>query len=378
MKQKAIGLMSGTSLDGIDVLIADIEGSYTDTIVKEIAFETIPFKAEVLTKINNALQENCSAKLLCSLNVELAHEYARAIKETCSKHSIVLKDIDYIASHGQTIYHINEETDDFIPSSLQLGDGSILANLLQTTVVSNFRNADIALSGKGAPLVPYADYVLYFKEGRVMHNLGGISNLTVLTKDFNNILAFDTGPGNMMIDYAMKKLFDLPYDKNGHIAKKGTVIDSLLSELMSHPYINKSPSKSTGREEFGDQYTDLLIEKYKYQKNEDLVRTFTEFTIDSIVYNYKEFVQKKIKVTEAIFSGGGAYNTFMIEMLKEKLYPIKVKTLEELEYNSSSKEALAFIILGNETLKGIPNNVPSATGSTRRTILGTINPIWKD
>ena len=378
MKKMAVGIMSGTSLDGIDVVLASIEGSYQTTQVKMLAYEMFPIEPQLKKKIMDAMREDtCSPALISSLNMELGYAFGHAAKSLVDHMGIPLQKIDFVASHGQTIWHINEDDKSFVRSSLQLGDGSAIASIMETTVVSNFRNADIAAGGTGAPLVPYVDYLLFTDKvkSRSLHNLGGISNMTVLkangTED--DVIAFDTGPANMMIDRAMMVLYQKPYDAFGEVARSGHIIPAMLYELMNHPYLNQKPPKSTGREVFGDQYTDQLIKRYKDEKSEDIISTLTHFTAQSIVKSYQDDVLPHIVLDEIIFSGGGAYNTYLLELIKEELKPIEVKTLENYHYDSKAKEALAFLVLGNETLNHKASNMLKATGAKHKTILGQIN-----
>ncbi|HBY64991.1 MAG TPA: anhydro-N-acetylmuramic acid kinase [Acholeplasmataceae bacterium] len=382
MKKLALGIMSGTSLDGIDCLIAEIEGTSTHTKIKPIAFKTYPFEEKLLNSIKRAFtNDQSSSALLCSLNFELGEAFASAAKRLVEEEHLKMDDIDFIASHGQTIYHIAEPSDGFIKSSLQLGEGAVIANLCNTTVVSNFRTADIAAGGQGAPLVPFADYILFTSplRSRAIHNIGGIANQTVLPKAgrLDDVFAFDSGPGNMMIDYAMKTLYGKPFDQNGDIAKSGSIISSMMNELFNNPYFKKIPPKSTGRELFGDSYTDMIIKKYEQHEKKDIISTLTHFTARTIIDSYKDFVFPKIQLDEIIFSGGGSYNSFLIETIASGLPGISIRKLEDLGYDSASKEALAFIILGNETLNHQPSNVKSATGAKKHVILGQINDVFK-
>ncbi len=382
MERLAVGIMSGTSLDGIDVVIAKIEGSFVHTHIHPIAYETFPFDVHILEKIRKAIRnEKSSSALICSLNFELGQVFADAVIKLCNKNHIQLSDIDFIASHGQTIFHITDYGDGYVPSSLQLGEGSVIAELTQTTVVSNFRCADIAAGGNGAPLVPYADYILFHdkKLNRSIHNIGGISNLTVLIKNggLDDVIAFDTGPGNMMIDYACKKLFNISYDDNGAIAQKGRPIKEMLEQLMKHPYLKLSPPKSTGRELFGEQFTEKIISHYANHSNEDIISTLTYFTAKSIVNAYSNYIFPYTEIDEIIFSGGGALNQFCLELIAEELNGVKIKKVEEFGYNGAFKESLAFIILGNETINLKPSNVKHATGAKNSVILGQINYINK-
>lgn len=382
MEKFAIGIMSGTSLDGIDIVITKIEGTNLNTKLNVIAFETIDYEEALLIKIKKSFDlKQSSSELLCSLNFELGHAYANAVKLVCSNNNINLDQIDFIASHGQTIYHIGESSKEHIKSSLQLGEGAVIANECNTTVVSNFRAADIAAGGQGAPLVPYADYILFSDKlvNRAMNNIGGISNVTVLKKNgiLEDLVAFDTGPGNMMIDYACKKLFNVKYDNLGQIAKSGLVIKSMLNELLGNKFFNKLPPKSTGREEFGDWYTKNTIEKYNNFDKEDILCTLTHFTAITIAEAYQKYILPKIKIDEIIVSGGGAYNNFLMDLLKDLLPNIKVLKLEDIGFDSSIKEALAFVILANETLNFNYSNVKSATGANKNVILGQVNYVLK-
>lgn len=370
--------MSGTSLDGIDIVIAKIEGVFVDTVVEVIAFETVPYDALIRSKIIDAMDpKKCNPALICSLNFELAQSYSKAVHVVCEKFGISLYDVDYIASHGQTIYHVNEDSEQSVRSSLQLGDGSVLANLCHTTVVSNFRSADIAVGGEGAPLVPYADYILFRDKSvsRALHNIGGISNLTLIPANgmLDDLIAFDTGPGNMMIDYFARELFDLPYDNLGEIAKSGKPNRELLNELMSHPFLSKTPPKSTGREDFGKEYCTFIMNKFKHLDKKDLLCTLTYFTAKSISKAYVDFIFPDHYVDEIILSGGGAKNNFLMQLIQTYLQVTKVLMLSQKGMNESIKEALAFLILGNETLSLRPSNVTSATGAQRPVILGQVS-----
>ncbi len=255
----SIGLMSGTSLDGIDLVLCEINGSFMDTEVKVIAHQSYDLDPGLVLKIQDSIQLKTSARDLTSLNFELAIAFSKAINTFIETLGLDHKNIDFIASHGQTIYHIPFATKDHVPSTLQLGSGSVIAQLTGITTVSNFRVADMAVGGQGAPLVPYAEFVLFSQKEKTiaMHNLGGISNLTLMPKgqDIDRVIAFDTGPANMMIDYAMKKLFHQPYDDQGYYASRGQLIQPLYESLMAHPYLKLDYPKSTGREMFGDDYT---------------------------------------------------------------------------------------------------------------------------
>lgn len=372
-----IGIMSGTSLDGIDVALCKIKGHGLNTDIKLVDFKTYPYSKDVITDIKKSLDlKTSNSQLLCSLNFKLGMEYAQAVKKLLKNTDLSFADIDFIASHGQTIYHQADNENDFIKSSLQLGDAATIAYQCQTTVVSNFRAGDIAAGGDGAPLVPYVDYILYSdkKLSRALHNIGGIANTTIIpaNSSIDDIYAFDTGPGNMMINRAMEVLFNKSYDKDGEIAAKGKIINNMLTELLSNPYLKKKPPKSTGRELFGIAYTDSIINKYYKNNSQDIIHTLTLFTVESIARAYKDFVLNKNKLDQIIFTGGGAYNKFLLKSIAE-LIDVKVLTFEDIGENSDAKEAIAFAVLGNETLQRNYNNAPAATGAKNKVILGQIN-----
>ncbi|WP_395167080.1 anhydro-N-acetylmuramic acid kinase AnmK [Francisella salimarina] len=372
-----IGIMSGTSLDGIDVALCKVRGYGLDTDLKLVSFETYSYSEDLLNDIKQSLDlTRSNAQLLCSLNFKLGIEYANAVKKLATVNNLKLEDIAFIASHGQTIYHQAKKEDGFIKSSLQLGDAATIAYECRTTVVSNFRAGDIAAGGDGAPLVPYVDYILYSdkNKSRALHNIGGIANTTIIPRNanINDIYAFDTGPGNMMINRAMEVLFNRDYDKDGEIAASGIVIVEMLQELLQNPYLSLNPPKSTGRELFGIGYTDYILDKYKQSNPKDIVHTLTIFTAESIAKAYNDFVLDKVELDEIIFTGGGAYNKFLIETIK-KLIDVEVLTFEDIGHSSDAKEAIAFAVLGNETLNNSYNNIPSATGAKDRVILGQVN-----
>lgn len=374
-----IGIMSGTSLDGVDTVLIEIEGYGINTKINVLGYNEYPLKDDIVKKIKKAcLLDQSNSQLICSLNFELGNVFALAVKELLNKCDFPLEKIDYIASHGQTIFHIPFLDGEFIPSSLQIGEPAVIAHQLKTTVISNFRVMDIAAGGQGAPLVPYSEYVLYSQKDKniALQNIGGIGNVTFLngSQNIDDIFAFDTGPGNMMINEACNILFNCPYDNQGLIAKKGNINIELLNELMSHPYFDKKPPKSTGREDFGEHFVKEIIKKYNKIMPEDIVATFTYFTAKSIAFHYKNYILNEYSLDQVIIGGGGSHNNTLINMIKEELSPIPVYVQDELGYSSDAKEAIAFAILGNETLHSHFSNVKSATGATKQVILGNITP----
>ncbi len=373
-----IGIMSGTSLDGIDVALCKIKGFGLDTDIKLVKMKTYSYSKELLSDIKKSLDLNTSdAQLLCSLNFKLGKEYAKATNSLIKEEGLDNSDISFIANHGQTIYHQAQANNGLVKSSLQLGDAATIAYECKTTVVSNFRAGDIAAGGDGAPLVPFVDYLLYRSKEKsiALHNIGGIANTTILPKkcSIKEVSAFDTGPGNMMINQAMEVLYGKAYDNNGDIASSGSLIIEMFDELMTNDYLKQEPPKSTGRELLGVEYTDAIIGKFSSQKSEDIVHTLTVFAAESVIKAYNDFVLPKQDLDQIIFTGGGAYNKFLISYIKAHLPGIEVLTFEDVNENSYVKEAIAFAVLGNETLNRSYNNCPSATGSIDKVILGQVN-----
>lgn len=377
---RAISIMSGTSFDGIDLLLADIEKGEKNPRIQILSTKTYSYESNLKTKIVEAVHhEKSNSRLLCSLNTEIAEAYAACVLDFLNNNRLSTEEIDFIASHGQTIYHIPNPEEYETRSTLQLGDGSVLANLLQIPVVSNFRAADIAAGGQGAPLVPYAHFILFQEQtkNRVIQNIGGISNLTYLPKNNvkSQIIAFDNGPGNMMIDCAMKTLFDQDFDRDGLIAKKGKRIEALYNKVLQDSYFQMTPPKSTGRERFGNDVTDQLLQIYQTENPNDIISTLTDITVDGIVDSYQRFLPDFNSIDEVIVCGGGANNPTIIERLKKRLPSINVFTADEIGSTNDYLECLSFLILGYQTLLYEPNNVPSATGAKREVILGQISPI---
>ncbi|MFS0784729.1 anhydro-N-acetylmuramic acid kinase AnmK [Bacillus sp. 1P06AnD] len=373
-----VGLMSGTSLDGVDAALVEIDGSGEQTKVNVVSFlnHSIPdsIRKEILQSISLS---SSNVQLICSLNFKLGKLFAEAVKKVCQQAGLPLKKLSLIGSHGQTIYHQPIAEKNWIPSTLQIGEPSVIAYECQTPVVSNFRTMDMAAGGLGAPLVPYSEYLLYRnkQKGRLLQNIGGIGNVTVLPRggSLDDITAFDTGPGNMIIDEACRLLFKLPFDQNGELAQQGTVNEELLAYCLNQPYIFAPPPKTTGRELFGIEYTENLLNKFCHLPPLDIMATITMFTAKSIVENYREFIFPSVHIDEVIIGGGGSYNKTLIRMIQSLITePISVCTQEEIGFSSEAKEAVAFAILANETYNHRPSNVPKATGAQKAVILGNL------
>jgi uncharacterised protein family (UPF0075) len=373
----AVGLMSGTSLDGVDTVLCEISGQDESTKVKQLYFKTYDIPESLRTKIRKCCsRELIPVDLICSLNFELGYLFADSVKSLCKDANVKLEDLSFIASHGQTIFHIPKPYDDYVPSTLQIGEAAIIANECKTKVISNFRVMDMAVGGEGAPLVPYSETLLYSEKNQAvaLQNIGGIGNVTVLPKkgDTKKVIAFDTGPGNMMIDEAVRTFYGKKYDTDGYYARQGNLISSLAAELKEHPYFNLEIPKATGREMFGEHFTKSILEKYHSCEPNDLIHTFTWFTAYSIAYHYKKYLISEYGLKKCIIGGGGAYNSYLLELIRNEIPEVTVMTQEEHGFSSEAKEALAFVILGNQTYHRSPSNVPSATGAKKSVILGQI------
>ncbi len=378
-----IGLMSGTSVDGIDAALVRIHGSYTDTEVELIGFENYKFPEGMRERIFSLFEEDSSSsKDICHMNFLLGEIFADAAKKIASQCNISLGDVDIIGSHGQTIYHIPEAVTDCgyqIRSTLQIGEGAVIADRTGVVTVSDFRVMDMAAGGLGAPLVPYTEYLLYRskEECVALQNIGGVGNITVIPKDGaeNEVIAFDTGPGNMIIDYMVSFITNgkQSYDNNGEMGGQGVVNQEVLAELMQDEYFKLAPPKTTGREYFGKTYSMNLFDKCKAlgMADNDIIATATMFTAKTIADACKRFIPHKID--RLVVGGGGSYNATLIKMLTKQLPDTLVCVQEDLGFSSDAKEAIAFAVLANETISFCPNNTPSATGAREKKILGKIN-----
>ena len=377
-----IGLMSGTSVDGVDVVLVHLHGNGIKTKIKQLGFITYPFPREMKKLIlHNAEFLGGNVTEICKLNFLIARVYVNAIKSLCSKIDFPLTKVDLIGSHGQTIQHLPKKENLFgysTNSTLQIGDPGVIAKLTEIITLGDFRVGDVALGGEGAPLVPYFDYIIFHstKKNRALLNIGGISNITILNKKYkaDDVIAFDTGPGNMLIDYLSKLYFNKDYDKDGRIAKRGKINLTVLEFLKQHDsFIERNPPKSTGREYYGNKFLTSLIKKFKKIPHEDMIRTVTMFTAYGVYRNYEKFIMNETKIDELFLSGGGARNLQLIEDFKDCFgNSVKIKNVESLGVSSDAKEAICFAVLANETISGNETNIPRVTGASRKTILGKI------
>lgn len=375
-RKLAIGLMSGTSIDGIDACLVEIEGNYIDTKVKLIDFITLNYTSEEKERILRLCNINTSTvDEMCYMNTYLGEKMGQAAIEVCKKANISIENIDYISSHGQTIYHMPDEH-----STMQIGELANIAAVTGCLTVGDFRPSDMAYGGQGAPLVPYVDYILFShkEKGRILLNLGGIANITVLKAGGReeDVLAFDTGPANVLIDEIVRiitggKIF---FDDGGKMALEGKIDESWLDEIICNDaYLLKKPPKSTGREYYTKELAMNLYEQgiNKGLDNLSILATITAYTAKSIKNQIDMFVLSKYKIDELYVSGGGAHNQMIMKLLS-KYIKADVKNVENLEFSGDAKEAIAFAILGNEFLCGRTNNIPDSTGSNRKVIMGKL------
>ncbi len=377
-----IGIMSGTSLDGVDAALVKITGSSTNTQLDLVGYIEYPFpKGYKELALKNSTRESSNVEDICRLNSLIPHVYYDAIQRLLQVAKFDIEEIDLIGIHGQTIHHLPTQEEIFgykLGSTLQIGSSSVLAKLSGVPVVGNFRMADIALGGQGAPLVPYFDYIMFSstKKSRALLNIGGISNFTILAKNCNpdNVIAFDTGPGNMMMDITTKRLMNVEFDENGKTAEEGKLNESFFNDLIAKDdYIEKAPPKSTGRELYGEEFLNEFFIKYKDIPVEDFLHTLSKFTAYGIYRSYKKFIFNETRIDELIVSGGGARNLFLLKCLSGYFgETVEVKVIDELGFSSDAKEAICFAVLANETISGNTSNIPRTTGASKSTILGEI------
>lgn len=367
--KKVIALMSGTSCDSIDAGLCEV---YPDMTVKLIQGINYKYPEHIRAKIFQLFRGEASVKDICQMNFAIGKCFAEACKVLISEFGKP----DFISSHGQTIYHypFDKKIDGInLKSTLQIGESSVIAQETNCLTISNFREADMAQGGQGAPLVCFADEKWFKNKGKnfAIQNIGGISNVTVVSKDFDTF-GFDTGLGNIMIDYCVNKYFSLPYDKDGEIAKEGTISDSWLACLLQDEYYFMNPPKSTGREYFSPKYIENTL-KFAPQNPKDIIATVTALTAKTIADSYERFIYPNVGIHEAVICGGGAYNKTLMKYLRTYLPSyIDLKTCEDYGISNNFKEVMAFALLGYCTYYGIPNNLPCCTGAKKRVVMGKL------
>jgi anhydro-N-acetylmuramic acid kinase len=377
-RKLAMGLISGTSADGVSAAIAEISGTGRGVRLRVLAHRVYPYSAVIRREVFRLFDPGSSTvDHICRMNFILGHLFAEAALKLVEETGL---EVGLIGSHGQTIWHSPraEKLHGYEASStLQIGEPAVIAGRTGIPVIADFRKADVAAGGEGAPLTPYMDYVLHRhpSRSRVLLNIGGIANLTYLPSDaeIDDVVGFDTGPGNMVIDALVSHYTGgaFTYDIDGQLASRGRPHRELLEGLLSHPFFQRRPPKTTGREEFGRSFAESLILKAKELgiSLEDTVATASELTVESIARAIESYLDG---VDEVYVSGGGARNLHLMRRLEERLRPTPVRPYDVLDISGEAKEAVLFALLANEHLHSTPSNIPKVTGARRRVVLGQL------
>jgi anhydro-N-acetylmuramic acid kinase len=375
------GVMSGTSADGIDVALVLARGSGWGIRFRLLTHHHFPYPAAVRRAVLAAMNApNARVADLARLNFLLGELYAAAVLATQKRAPI--RKLDLVGCHGQTLYHQGKPAlylGHRLAVTWQTGEGAVIAGRVQTPVVSDFRPADMAAGGQGAPLVPFLDYLLYRDRriGRVVQNLGGIANLTAIPAgaDAEQVVAFDTGPGNMVIDGAMERLYGRPCDHNGQVAARGRVLEPVVAEVLRMPFFQQAPPRSAGREQFGREFTARFLRGCGRVRKQDVLATATALTARSIGTALQRFVVKDGSYREYIVSGGGGANPTLLKMIQAETanLGLRLRRSEEFGLPRAAKEAVAFALLAYQTWQRRPGNVPAATGAERPAVLGKIS-----
>jgi anhydro-N-acetylmuramic acid kinase len=385
------GIMSGTSADGIDVALVRILGQQQSLKLRLIAHQHFAYRKVVREYMLNAMNASAASVAdLARLNVLLGQLYADAVRSTMKEERV--SKVDLIGCHGQTLYH-QGAPENFagrrIATTWQSGEPAVVAAQFGVPVVSDFRPADMAVGGTGAPLVPLLDVAFYGhrKKLRVLQNLGGIGNLTIVPAGshlgaLQNVIAFDTGPGNMVIDACMQRLFGRPFDRNGEVAAKGKIIQAALSQALKHPFLHAKPPKSAGREQFGREFVAEFLRWCGKRPKADVIATATALTAASIGDALRQQLRRmKVEApfspgrAEYIASGGGTQNRTLVRMIEAEVKQLGLRLMmsDELGMPNQAKEAVAFALLAYQTWHRHPGNVPSATGASRPAVLGKLS-----
>jgi anhydro-N-acetylmuramic acid kinase len=372
-KRIGLGLMSGTSMDGVDAALVEVAGRPGSTRARLLLFETYPFPP--LMRKRMLRLPSAQAGEICEMNFLTGEFFAKSAMKLLRRAGFSPRQIDFIGSHGQTIYHISGERGKK-NSTLQIGEGAVIAARTGVITVCDFRPGDIAAGGTGAPLVPFADFILFREKGktRAFVNIGGIANVTLLREKWEDVLAFDTGPGNMVIDGLMriKTRGEKQYDEKGRLAARGKIRGELLKKWLGHPYFSRKPPKSTGRETFGEEFVKKIWSENRKLPFHDLLATATFLTAASIYRSFQNFIAPRWAVDEVFISGGGSHNLTLMAFLENLFYPVPIEPLNVLGIEGDAKEAMAFALLADAAIQGMAANVPSATGADRPARLGKI------
>jgi len=372
-----IGLMSGTSMDGLDVAVTKVTGNGKDTSVEVLNFETVPFEREYQAELQAIFcKETVSLQRLTLLNAITAKVHADIVLGCLQKWNIPVEEIDCIASHGQTIYHAPKSLHglaNYPNATLQIGDGDHLAVSTGITTISDFRQKHVAAGGEGAPLALYGDQILFTSrnENRILLNIGGISNFTYLPagETLQSIVCTDCGPGNTLSDLLVKEYYSQPFDKGGDIALGGKINSILLNTMLEHPFFTEMLPKTTGQELFNRQFIDKALEKANIRDIEpnDLITTVAELTASSIATCIKKATNGE--PYKCYVSGGGNHNKYLMESLERKIYPNVISNMEDLGIDADAKESVLFAILANETICGSA----ISSGGAPRVMMGKIS-----
>ena len=386
------GVMSGTSADGVDVALCRIAAGPGDAPrVKLLGHSAFPYPKAVRAAVLAAMDAKAASVAdLSRLNWRLGEIYAGCVEKTATKFGVK---VGLVGCHGQTVYHQGAAAKYLgkdARCTWQMGEASVIAERLRVPVVSDFRPADMAAGGQGAPLVPMLDYAVFraARVSRVLQNLGGIGNLTAIPAgaSADAVMAFDTGPGNMVIDACMRRLYEREFDKGGAVARTGNVLKDVVEKILKERYFSALPPKSCGREQFGEAFVSRFIAMCRKaggreDRDEDVVATATALTAASVVDAYRRFVwghvgqAAPLSPVEFVVAGGGAKNGALMEMLRDELQPLKVnvRMMEELGVPAQAKEAVAFALLAWLNWNGLVGNVPAATGARRAVVLGKVS-----
>lgn len=382
---RLIGMLSGTSVDGIDAACVEIEGEPGAYHLQLAGFHCEPWSLELRAVILDACRPDAPLQKITALNFRIGEVFADVAIRAAEQAGWEIDTVDAIASHGQTVWHQPVPLDvggHLTSGTMQIGEAAVIAARAGCDVVADFRVADMAVGGQGAPLTPFADYALFASpaETRAVQNLGGIGNVTYLRAGAGqeSVIAFDTGPANMLLDALVTRLTEgrLTFDKGGELAARGEICTPLLNQLLTHPFFRQSIPRTTGRETFGVDAADALMAEGQRRglSPEDLLATATALTAESIGLAYRTYLIPIAPIQSVILGGGGVHNRTLVRMLERALAPSQVQTHAAFGIPDDAKEAIAFAILGYETLHGRPSNIPSATGASRQVVLGKLAP----
>lgn len=373
--------MSGTSLDGIDVAVIDVTVGRGRAKVAPRAFGTVAYSQALRSALLKVSDAAAHVGVVARLHTLLGEKYAEAFRQVCRRNDVPPDSVELIGCHGQTIFHDGDGIRFLgrrVATTLQIGDGSVIAERTGIPVVSDFRTRDMAAGGRGAPLVPYVDYLLFRhpKRGRVALNIGGIANLTAIPPAGGpgEVVAFDTGPGNMVIDALASHYSNgrARFDRHGKMAARGKANEALIRVLLRARYFHRPPPKTAGREQFGEEYVRRLLSASL--AGEDVMATATALTAVTIGHAIDRFVRPRMQVDDLIVSGGGVHNRTLMAYLAAYVPGVRIYTSAEFGVNPDAKEAIAFAILAYETWRRRPSNLPAATGARRPVVLGKISP----